>query len=67
MILVYPHDADWDHIAGLTGDPSWKAAHMRRYFQRLENCRYRWFYRWLSKIGIDPRATAGRAGSRPRR
>jgi choline dehydrogenase-like flavoprotein len=54
MILVYPHDADWDHIAGLTGDPSWKAAHMRRYFQRLENCRYRWFYRWLSKIGIDP-------------
>src|SRR5882762_1150200 len=54
MIMVYPHDADWDHIAGLTGDLSWKAAHMRRYFQRLENCRYRWFYRWLSKIGIDP-------------
>jgi choline dehydrogenase len=54
MILVYPHDADWDHIASLTGDRSWKAAHMRGYFQRLENCRYRWPYRWLSKIGIDP-------------
>jgi choline dehydrogenase-like flavoprotein len=54
MILVYPHDADWDRIADLTGDRSWKAAHMRRYFQRLEDCHYRWPYRWLSKIGIDP-------------
>ncbi len=25
MILIYPHEADWDDIAALTGDPSWSA------------------------------------------
>jgi choline dehydrogenase-like flavoprotein len=54
LIFVYPHDADWDGIATLTGDSSWSAANMRRYFQRLENCRHRPVYRWLSKLGIDP-------------
>ncbi len=54
MILVYPHDADWDDIATLTGDPSWGAGNMRRYFQRLENCHHRLPYRWLAKIGINP-------------
>ena len=38
MIMVYPHNADWDYIADLTGDPSWKAEHMRTYFARLEDC-----------------------------
>jgi choline dehydrogenase len=41
MIFVYPHNSDWDRIAELTGDPSWGAAAMRRYFQRLEECRHR--------------------------
>ena len=54
MILVYPHDADWDNIAALTGDSSWSASRMRRYFQRLENCHYRAPYRWLSWLGINP-------------
>jgi choline dehydrogenase len=54
MIFVYPHDADWDGIAALTGDSSWKAGNMRRYFERLENCHYRWFWRLLSKLGINP-------------
>ncbi len=54
MILMYPHGADWDHIAELTGDSSWKAPNMHRYFQRLEDCRHRTIYRWLSKIGFDP-------------
>ena len=55
MILVYPNDADWDHIAELTGDSSWRAAHMRRYFERLENCRHRPVFRWLRKLtGINP-------------
>ena len=40
MINIYPSDSDWDHIAKLTGDPSWKATNMRRYFERLEQCRY---------------------------
>src|SRR5574342_318211 len=55
MIMLYPHDADWNRIASLTGDRSWNAAHMRGYFERLENCHHRWPpYRWLSKIGINP-------------
>jgi len=54
MILVYPHDADWDNIAALTGDSSWSADNMRGYFQRLENCHHRPFWRWLSRFGINP-------------
>ena len=53
MILVYPHNADWDHIADLTGDASWSAAKMRTYFERLEDCRHRPVHRWLSKLGIN--------------
>ena len=41
MILVYPHDADWNQLADLTGDASWRAEHMRTYFERLENCGHR--------------------------
>lgn len=40
MILIYPHNSDWDHIATLTGDASWHSEHMRRYFERLERCEY---------------------------
>src|SRR5436853_93118 len=41
MIMVYPHNEDWDNIARLTGDPSWGDDHMRKYFELLENCHYR--------------------------
>ena len=55
MILVYPHNADWDHIAYVTSDPSWRAQHMRKIFERLESCHHRAFpYRWLAKVGINP-------------
>jgi len=54
MILVYPHNADWDGIADLTGDPSWRADAMRGCFERLEDCRHRWPYRWLGKLGLNP-------------
>ncbi len=54
MIFVYPHDEDWNHIAKLTGDASWKAGKMRSYFQKVENCHYRWFHRLLSYVGINP-------------
>jgi choline dehydrogenase len=54
MILVYPHNGDWDGIASLTGDRSWAADTMRSYFQRVENCHHRTPYRWLSWIGLDP-------------
>lgn len=41
MITVTADASDWDYIAALTGDPSWRSANMRAYFQRLERCRYR--------------------------
>jgi choline dehydrogenase-like flavoprotein len=53
MILMAPHDEDWDEIAALTGDASWRASRMWRYFQRLENCRYRPIWRALSWLGLD--------------
>ncbi len=40
MITIYPHAADWEAIAHLTGDASWRAKNMRRYFERLERCAY---------------------------
>ncbi len=54
MILVYPHNADWDGIAQLTGDPSWNAHAMRGYFMRLENCHHRPVERVLAKLGPNP-------------
>ena len=53
MILVYPHNADWDHISAITGDASWSSANMRRYFERIENCRHRPAHRLLSKLGLN--------------
>jgi choline dehydrogenase len=41
MITMYPHDADWNGIADLTGDPSWRADEMRQWFERLESCGYK--------------------------
>jgi choline dehydrogenase-like flavoprotein len=54
MIMVYPHNADWDGIEELTGDHSWNSKNMRRYFERLENCHHRPLQRLLGKIGINP-------------
>ena len=54
MIFVYPHNSDWDGIAELTGDDSWKAENMRGYFERLENCHHRKFHRFLSLFGFNP-------------
>ena len=41
MITVYPHESDWNHIAEVTGDDSWRARSMRRYFDRIERAQYR--------------------------
>jgi choline dehydrogenase len=54
LIFVYPHDSDWNELADLTGDPSWRADRMRTYFERLENCGHRGWERLLSKFGINP-------------
>jgi choline dehydrogenase-like flavoprotein len=55
MILVYPHNADWEHIEQLTGDSSWNSRRMRKYFERLEDCRHRPLKRWIAKLtGWNP-------------
>jgi choline dehydrogenase len=53
MIFMYPHDSDWDYIAALTGDSSWSAAKMRRYFHRIEDCGHRPLWRVLSRLTGD--------------
>jgi len=53
QILIYPHNSDWDYIADLTGDPTWRPEKMRTCFERLENCRHRPVLRWLSKLGLN--------------
>ena len=40
MITVVPQASDWNYIADITGDDSWRPAKMRGYFERLENCKY---------------------------
>ncbi|MGH9892048.1 MAG: GMC family oxidoreductase, partial [bacterium] len=55
LITVYPHNEDWDALARLTGDASWSADNMRRYFEKMENCQHRVpVYRWLAKLGVNP-------------
>ena len=54
MILVYPHNVDWNWIAELTGDRSWEAGRMRKYFERLEDCNHRPLHRWLARLGWNP-------------
>jgi choline dehydrogenase-like flavoprotein len=54
MIFVYPHNEDWDYIANLTGDDSWRSDRMRRYLERIEDCRHRRFHRVLSWLGFNP-------------
>ncbi|MEO5912962.1 MAG: GMC oxidoreductase [Luteolibacter sp.] len=51
MIVIRPNDRDWDHIADLTGDPSWRGETMNNYFAKFENCLYADEYRgFLAKI-----------------
>ncbi len=40
LITVYPHANDFEYIADLTGDESWRAENMREYFKHLEDCEY---------------------------
>jgi choline dehydrogenase len=54
MIFVYPQNEDWDYIARLTGDDSWRADKMRLHFERMERCDHRHVYRWLAKLGLNP-------------
>jgi choline dehydrogenase len=53
MIFVAPSSADWDQIADLTGDASWRGPAMWKYFQRIENCRHRPVQRFWRTFGLD--------------
>lgn len=59
MITAYPNNADWDHIADLTGDDSWSAERMRPFFERME--------RWHDPAAepgtpVDPESGHGTSG-----
>ena len=54
MIFVYPSNSDWDQLADLTGDPSWRSPAMWKYFQRIENCRHRPVERFWQTFAVDP-------------
>ena len=55
MILVCPHNEDWQEIADATGDRSWAPDRMRKYFEKLENCHHRPFDRFLKALtGLNP-------------
>ncbi|HET6161279.1 MAG TPA: GMC family oxidoreductase [Dongiaceae bacterium] len=54
MIFMTAHDSDWDHLAELTGDPSWSARAMRKWTRLVEDCRHRPIWRFLRHFGIDP-------------
>ena len=53
MILIYPHDSDWEEIQRLTGDDSWAPSSMRRWFELLETCHHRPLWRLLRWVGLD--------------
>ncbi len=68
MIVLYPHNSDWDHIVELTGDASWASGNMRQYFERLERCEYvdsddkasrHGFTGWLATNVADPLLIVG--------
>lgn len=40
LTMILPTENDWNNIATLTGDDSWMAKNMRKYFERLERNRY---------------------------
>ncbi|MGH9420114.1 MAG: GMC family oxidoreductase N-terminal domain-containing protein, partial [Thermoanaerobaculia bacterium] len=47
MITIVPHDSDWDRIARMTGDRSWRADRMRPYFAKVRQ--------WLEVNTVDLR------------
>lgn len=54
LIFVCPNNADWNQIADLTGDASWRAERMRAYFERIERCEHRPGERPSGSSGKNP-------------
>ena len=40
MIVIRPNARDWEDIAQLTNDDSWRAKNMQPYFAKFEQCQY---------------------------
>jgi len=68
MITIVPHDSDWNGIAALTGDQSWRAEEMHKYFAKLERNDYKprpeaasghGYSGWLSVEKADPMMAIG--------
>lgn len=60
MIVVRPNERDWEQIADLTNDDSWRAKNMQPYFAKLEQCLYIDEYRSFlaNLLGVFTRAWA---------
>jgi len=39
-IALLPQDDDWNVVVNLTGDASWEASKMRKYFRQIEKNGY---------------------------
>ncbi|OTB03262.1 hypothetical protein M426DRAFT_181772 [Hypoxylon sp. CI-4A] len=39
-VLYLPSDDNWNYIADITGDDSWRASEMRKIYEEIENCHY---------------------------
>lgn len=46
LIWILPHRSDWEHIANLTGDASWRADAMETYIEKV--------YEWLHVEPTNP-------------
>jgi choline dehydrogenase len=40
LITIQAFDSDWEYIANLTGDKTWKADNMRTYWEKIEKNQY---------------------------
>ena len=67
MIIIRPHDSDWEAIRNATGgDESWAPKEMNKYFERVERCLYRsggghGANGWLPTQRLDVAGLAGQA------
>jgi len=50
MITICGPPDDWDEIAEMTGDESWRGDRMRAYFERLEKCQYNRPRTWIGHL-----------------
>lgn len=76
MIVIRPNDRDWEHIADVTNDDSWRAKHMQSYFAKFEQCLYideyrgflamvfGWFYKiWITIVNfLNPKLMLDEGG-----